>query len=162
MPWPSDALRGVREVPQDIRHAWRLLWRAKGFTVTAGLTLALGLAASTVMFTLIHGVLLRPLPVRDQDRLILAWKEAHGSQSARYPFGDREITAVAEASRLLEQAAGVTRNGVAGPCSPMAARRRTPTSRSSPAAFSTCWAFDHISVDRSRWPTTTPERRVSS
>ena len=97
---------------QDLRLACRSLWRAKTFTGTAALTLALGIAGTTVMFALIQGVLLRPLPVRDQDRLIIAWKELRTSGSARYPFGNTEIEAVAEASRLLERAAGVTRNGV--------------------------------------------------
>ena len=97
---------------QDLRFACRSLWRAKTFTGTAALTLALGIAGTTVMFALIQGVLLRPLPVRDQDRLIIAWKELRTSGSARYPFGNTEIEAVAEASQLLERAAGVTRNGV--------------------------------------------------
>ena len=64
------------------------------------------------MFALIQGVLLRPLPVYEQDRLIIAWKELRTSGFARYPFGRIEIEAVAEASHLLEKAAGVTRNGV--------------------------------------------------
>ena len=98
---------------QDARYAGRLLWRAKAFSVAAVSTLALGIAGTTVMAALVHGVLLRPLPVHEQDRLILAWKEVPTSGSARYPFGNTEIAAVAAASRLLEQAAGVTRNGVA-------------------------------------------------
>ena len=89
-----------------------MLWRAKAFTAAAVLTLALGLASTIIMFALIQGVLLRPLPVHEQDRLILAWKEARTSDSARYPFGSTEIEAVADASRLLVAAAGVTRNGV--------------------------------------------------
>jgi predicted permease len=97
---------------QELRFACRSLWRAKTFTGTAALTLALGIAGTTVMFALIQGVLLRPLPVRDQDRLIIAWKELRTSGSARYPFGNTEIEAIAEASQLLERAAGVTRNGV--------------------------------------------------
>jgi putative ABC transport system permease protein len=100
-------------VYQDFRYACRLLWRAKGFTTAAVLTLALGIGGTTVMFALIQGVLLRPLPVLEQDRLILAWREARPAGSARYPFGDIEIAAVAEASQLLESAAGVGRNGVA-------------------------------------------------
>jgi putative ABC transport system permease protein len=96
---------------QDVRLACRGLWRAKTFTATAVLTLASGIAGTTVMFALIQGVLLRPLPVHDQDRLIIAWKELRTSGSVRYPFGDTEIEAVAGASRLLERAAGVTRNG---------------------------------------------------
>src|ERR671918_2512130 len=97
---------------QELRLACRGLWRAKAFAVAAVLTLAIGIAGTTVMFALIQGVLLRPLPVHEQDRLIVAWKEVRTSGSAQYPFGNTEIESVAEASQLLESAAGVTRNGV--------------------------------------------------
>src|SRR5688572_32513858 len=97
---------------QDLRRTWRGLWRAKTFTGAAVLTLALGIAGTTVMFTLIQGVLLRPLPVVEQDRLIVAWKEVRTSGSAQYPFGNTEIEAVADASRLLVNTAGVSRHGV--------------------------------------------------
>jgi len=105
-------MRLLYMVHQDARYAVRLLWRAKAFTTAAVLTLALGIAATTVMFALIQGVLLRPLPVQEQDRLILSWREAPTAGSAFYPFGDVEIEAVARESQLLESAAGVTRNGV--------------------------------------------------
>ena len=97
---------------QDFRFACRRLWVAKTFTAACVSTLALGIAASTAMFAVIQGVLLRPLPVREQDRLLVAWKEVRTSGSARYPFGDAEIESVARESQLLEKAAGVTRNGV--------------------------------------------------
>ncbi|HEY0874882.1 MAG TPA: ABC transporter permease [Vicinamibacterales bacterium] len=100
-------------VSQDLRYSVRLLWRSKAFTTAAVSTLALGIAATTAMFALIQGVLLRPFPVQEQDRLILSWREAPTAGSAFYPFGDVEIEAVARESRLLESAAGVTRNGVA-------------------------------------------------
>ena len=102
----------LETVDQDFRFACRGLWRAKAFTAAAVLTLALGIAGTTGMFALIEGVLLRPLPVHEQDRLIVAWKEVRTSGSARYPFGNTEIESVARASQLLEKAAGVTRNGV--------------------------------------------------
>ena len=102
----------VESLSNDFRFACRGLWRAKAFTGAAVVTLALGIAGTTVMFALIQGVLLRPLPVHEQDRLIVAWKEARTSGSAQYPFGNVEIESVAEASQLLETAAGVTRNGV--------------------------------------------------
>jgi len=101
-----DALR------QEFRFASRALWRAKGFTTAAVLTLALGIAGTTVMLALIEGVLLRPLPVQEQDRLIVAWKAVPTSGSANYPFGDTEIEAVADDTHLLESVAGVDRNGV--------------------------------------------------
>ncbi len=105
-------MRLLDTVHRDARYAVRLLWRAKVFTTTAVLTLALGIAATTVMFALIQGVLLRPLPVQQQDRLILSWRQAPTAGSAFYPFGNVEIEAIARESRLLESAAGVTRNGV--------------------------------------------------
>ena len=101
----------LEALAQDIRSAFRGLWRAKGFTAAATLTLALGITGTTVMFAMVDGVLLRPLPVRDQDRLILAWKELRSSRFAHYPFGGPDVEAVVEASQLIESGAGVTSNG---------------------------------------------------
>jgi putative ABC transport system permease protein len=95
----------------DLRLAWRGLTRAKAFSAAAILTLALGIAGTTVMFTLVRGVLLRPLPVRDQERLIVAWKELRSSGFTHHPFGGREIEAVARESRLIEMVAGADGNG---------------------------------------------------
>jgi hypothetical protein len=53
----------------DIRYALRHLWAARVFTITAVLTLALGLGGTTAIFTLIHAVMLRSLPVSDPSRL---------------------------------------------------------------------------------------------
>src|SRR5687767_15012344 len=91
MGYQARALGWLDSLQQDLRYALRLLWRAKAFTGAAVLTLALGIAGTTVMFALIQGVLLRPLPVHDQNRLILAWKEVRTSESARYPFGNTAI-----------------------------------------------------------------------
>ena len=104
--------RAMIDAFRQFRLAWRSLWRARTFAATAVLTLGLGIAGTTVMFALVEGVLLRPLPIHDQASVIIAWKELRTSGSARYPFGNTEIEAVAEASRLLEKTAGVTRNGV--------------------------------------------------
>jgi putative ABC transport system permease protein len=99
-------------VSQDFRFAYRGLSRAKVFTAAAVFTLALGIAGTAGMFALIEGVLLRPLPVQEQNQLIVAWKEERTSAWVQYPFGNTEIESVARASQLLEKAAGVTRNGV--------------------------------------------------
>jgi hypothetical protein len=55
-------------------------------------------------------VLLRPLPVLDQDRLVVAWKEPRTSGAA-FPFGGTEIEAVADSSQLLVNTAGVSTHG---------------------------------------------------
>jgi predicted permease len=55
---------------RDLRHAWRLLRRQPAFAAAAILTLALGIGTTTAVFTIVNGVLLRPLPYRDPSRLV--------------------------------------------------------------------------------------------
>lgn len=56
---------------QELRFALRQLRKAAGFTLTVVLTLALGVGATTAIFSLVEGILLRPLPFHDPDRLVL-------------------------------------------------------------------------------------------
>jgi predicted permease len=61
----------MQELFQDMRHALRQLSKASGFTVTVLLTLALGIGATTAIFTLVYDVMLRPLPFKHADRLVV-------------------------------------------------------------------------------------------
>jgi predicted permease len=92
----------------DLRLAWRGLLRARAFTGAAVLTLAVGSAGTTAMFALIQGVLLRPLPVRQQDRLVVAWKDLGSTGAAHWPFRAPEIDVISRESRTLESVAGIS------------------------------------------------------
>lgn len=67
---------------QDIRYAWRALGRAPGFAAVSILTLALGIAATTIVYSIVDGILLRPLPIRDPDRVVMAREFINGSENS--------------------------------------------------------------------------------
>src|SRR5262245_62172635 len=64
------------ELLQDARFALRTLIRNRGFAISAILTLGLGLGANTAIFSVVYGVLLKPLPYADSDRLVLIRQSA--------------------------------------------------------------------------------------
>src|SRR5262245_55937308 len=109
------------ETLSDLRIAARGLLRAKGFAISSAMTLALGIAATTTIFSVVYGVLLRPLPYRDADRLVIIQGEksfSTGPRMMNYSAAELEDftgSVRAFSSIALTAATGFTIRGDAGP-----------------------------------------------
>jgi predicted permease len=96
---------------QDLPFALRSLRRKPGFTLLAASVLAVGIGAATAIGTVYSTVLLRRLPVRDQDRLVVMWGEQVARRFAHMPLSVRNFREYQRQTRALSQVAAVDYNG---------------------------------------------------
>ena len=99
----------LSQLRQDIFHGLRIFAKAPGFTAIVIATLALGIGATTAIFSILNAVLLRPLPYKDPGRLVVIWKQSAKDRSAIPVFDTyAEFKDWSAASRSFEQAAAAT------------------------------------------------------
>ena len=99
----------VETVAQDLRYGWRLLYRSPGFTTAAVLILALGIGATTAIFSLVDAALIRPLPYRDPARIVAIWERS--PRFPRAPLAPLNFLEWSEQSRSFEAMAAATGSG---------------------------------------------------
>src|SRR5215831_2727636 len=97
----------VESTLQDLRFAFRTLSKSPGFTAVAVLTLALGIGANTAIFTVVYGVLFRPLPFPESDRIVELIEVSQG-QSGEMDLTATQLQRLREFGQVFEPIAGWT------------------------------------------------------
>jgi putative ABC transport system permease protein len=91
----------IGDAVRDVRHGFRLLRRAPGFTIASLLTLALGIGATSAIFSVVRTVMLEPLPYRVPERIVAIWETNRGA-TVRNVIAPANFVAWRERSRTLE------------------------------------------------------------
>ena len=104
-PWRLDMIL------QDVRSSLRVLARRPAYTALVLITLALGIGATTAVFSAIDAVLLRPLPFRDAARLVAVWENDRVNLKPRYPVAPANWDDWRTAARSFDGLAGYTAGG---------------------------------------------------
>jgi len=115
----KDAVRdartgaGLGSTLHDVRYAWRSLRTAPAFTTVLVLTLALGVGANSAIFSIVHALLIAPLPYREADRLIFVWSDMTDAGYPRAPLSGAELGDLRSRSTTVAAFGGIWANTVA-------------------------------------------------
>jgi predicted permease len=101
--------RPLEEIVTDVRYGLRILRKAPGFTAAAVLTLMLGIGANSAVFSVVEGVLLRPLPFPDSDRIMTLWNTYPGVDESLQEASPPDFCDWREESRSFAQMAAYER-----------------------------------------------------
>ena len=98
----------MQSLLKDLTYAWRTLRSNPAFALTAIITLALGIGASTAIFSVVNAVLLRPLPYGDAGRLALIWGDMVKRDVKDFPFPPGDLPDLRQQGTLFQEIAGVS------------------------------------------------------
>ena len=98
----------MESVGRDLAFAARSLRQHRAFSLTAILTLALGIGASTAIFSVVNAVLLRPLPYADADRLVLVWGDMRARNVTDFPFSPANYQDLKNQNTVFQDVAALT------------------------------------------------------
>jgi putative ABC transport system permease protein len=91
---------------QDLRYGARMLLKNPGFTLIAVATLSLGIGANTAIFSVLYGVLLKPLPYPDPNPIVRVWQAAPASGFAHLGFSEAQLTRLRAGNQSFQQIGG--------------------------------------------------------
>jgi predicted permease len=95
----------MNTLARDFAYAVRMLAKSPGFTLAAILSLAIGIGANTSIFSIVNALLLRPLPYRDADRLVILWNRSPGLNITQDWFSTAQYFDIKTGHHGLEQVA---------------------------------------------------------
>src|SRR5262252_9391645 len=102
----------MKSLWQDLRYSARTLVKTAGFTIVAVIVLALGIGANSAIFSVVNGVLLRPLPYRDSGRLAIIWTHSPGANVAQDWPSPGQFSAIKSQNSVFEELALALGEGV--------------------------------------------------